>query len=60
MDLGCPAYDSAQDQACECSTSANYSGNSTTYFLSGGVTHGGDVHAIVVLAVMAIAAVVLW
>lgn len=62
MGLGCPAYTSAQDTACECSSVRNYSGNGTVYYLNSGsnIVLGGSVHAAVVLTVWMIAAVVLW
>ena len=60
MGLGCPAYTSAQDSACECSTSPNYTGNGTVYYPNSGMASGGTVHAAVVLVVAVIAAVFVW
>ena len=56
--LGCPAYDSAQDAACECSTTANYTGNGTVYYLGSGAMAGSTLHAAVLLAVLIITAVI--
>ena len=59
MELGCPAYDSAQDQACECSLSANYSSGTGTYYLNGGMKLHCAMHAAVVVAVLVIGAIML-
>ena len=54
MGLGCPAYTSAQDSACECSSSNNYSLNSTVYYLGGaaGTVSSGVAQLVALLLVV--------
>ena len=64
MDLGCPAYDSAQDAACECSLSTNYSDNNSnnTYYLSGAepAVASSAAHIAVLLLIVALSAVAMF